>query len=174
MQRFSLSRGRLSLGRRRRAAGGAPPPVLQDPVLSGTSIDDGAPPGTPVGAFSGQAPGATLALTDDAGGRFALSGTSLVTGLVQTDYAVAPEHVITLRQTLGLAFRDTAFVIAVLPALVGRPVGMTVTLAGSNRMPSGKAAGSIAVTTGTRTETFNGAFGGTNRTPTGTAVGTIT
>ncbi|WGN97028.1 hypothetical protein [Bertelyvirus sp.] len=42
-------------------------------------------------------PGATLSLTDNAGGRFAISGTNLVTGATATNYEVATSHDVTIR-----------------------------------------------------------------------------
>ena len=98
---------------RRRAQAG---PQLAGLTLSGASLGENAAAGTPVGAVLGRTAGSTLALVDDAGGRFALSGASVVAGAVATDHESAASHAITLRETLaGYANspRDSVLTIAI-------------------------------------------------------------
>jgi hypothetical protein len=68
-------------------------------TLNNDDIEEGSAPGTVVGALQSVTSGSTLSLTDDAGGRFALSGGNVVAGLVATNYATATSHNITVRET---------------------------------------------------------------------------
>lgn len=51
------------------------------------------------GAMSGKSSGSTLSLTDDAGGRVAISGTNIVRGATALDYESATSHSFTVRET---------------------------------------------------------------------------
>jgi hypothetical protein len=104
----------VTLAIRRR--GGAASPTLSALTLSASTIAEGSAPGVTVGAVQGKTTGSTLSLTDDAGGRFALSGNTLIAGLVATDYETATSHEITIRETLAGATntpRDTVLEITV-------------------------------------------------------------
>jgi hypothetical protein len=68
-------------------------------TLNNDDIEEGSAPGTVVGALQSVSSGSTLSLIDDAGGRFALSGSNVVAGLVATDYDAATSHDITVRET---------------------------------------------------------------------------
>ena len=113
MREFSVSRG-FAFGRIKAAAGSDP--VLNALSLSVASVAEDAVAGTLVGAVQGYTPGASIGLVDDAGGRFVLSGTDIVTGPTGLDYETATSHSITLRETLAEASnspRDTGLTIAV-------------------------------------------------------------
>lgn len=81
--------------------GSIPAPVLSTLTLSAATIDSGSANGTPVGMILGATAGSTLSLTDTAGGRFALSGMTIVTGAVATDFSEAQTHSITVTETLA-------------------------------------------------------------------------
>ena len=84
--------------------------------LSAATIAEKASSGTVVGSITGAASGSIVTLVDDAGGRFAKSGSIIVAGLVATDYETATTHNITLREThpdASNAPRDTVIAIAV-------------------------------------------------------------
>ncbi len=68
-------------------------------TLNTSTIQEGSAPATVVGALQSVSSGSSLSLTDDAGGRFALSGSNIVAGLVATDFDVATSHNITVRET---------------------------------------------------------------------------
>jgi lysophospholipase L1-like esterase len=79
-------------------------------------ISENALPGALIGTLAGTTPGSSLALAADAGGRFALSGSNVVAGLVATDFETATSHSITVRETLAGASnspRDTVLTINV-------------------------------------------------------------
>ncbi len=102
--------------RRRRVLDGTPPRTLPALSLSPASVAENSAPGVVIGAVQGRTTGSTLALANDAGGRFALSGGNIVAGLVATDFETASSHNITVRETLaGYANspRDTVLAIAV-------------------------------------------------------------
>ena len=114
MPDLGLSRG-FGLGRNR-GAGSAPGLFLNALGLSAASVAEDAAPGTVVGSVQGYTPGGTLTLVDDAGGRFALSGTEVVTGATGLDHETATSHQVMLRETLAEATnspRDTVLTIAV-------------------------------------------------------------
>lgn len=119
MPGFGFGSPRATLRRRASAppAPPAPPPAsLAALTLSPATLAENSAAGTPVGALAGTTSGSTLALVGDAGGRFALSGTSVLAGLVATDYEAASSHSITVRETLAGASnspRDTVLTIAV-------------------------------------------------------------
>lgn len=102
-------------------------PALNALTLATPSIAENTAAGVTISGIVGQTAGSMLALVDDAGGRFALSGASLVAGPVVTDYESAPSHAITIRETLAGAAnspRDSVLTLAVTdvpetPALSG-------------------------------------------------------
>lgn len=67
--------------------------------LSASSVAENSGSGTVVGAIQDTTAGSTVALFDDAGGRFVISGSNIVTGLVATNYESDGSHDITLRET---------------------------------------------------------------------------
>lgn len=78
----------------------SPSPTLN--ALTGTfSLAENATAGTSAGGLSGMTAGSTLSLVDDAGGRVALSGSSIVAGLTGLDYETATSHSFTVRETLA-------------------------------------------------------------------------
>lgn len=72
---------------------------ISDISLSGNSIDENSGSGTYVGTLSSTPSGASFALTNSAGSRFALSGNNVVAGSVATDYESATSHQITVQGT---------------------------------------------------------------------------
>lgn len=68
-------------------------------TLNTSTIVENSAAATSVGALQSVSSGSTLSLVDDAGGRFALSGSNIVAGLVATDYESATSHNITVRET---------------------------------------------------------------------------
>lgn len=89
-----------------------------DVLLDAVGVSESAVNGTVVGEVTlGGTPvtGVTWSLVDDAGGRFALSGTQLVvTDAQRLDYEDATTHTVTVRATAAGGFElDAAFAIAV-------------------------------------------------------------
>jgi len=68
-------------------------------TLDVSDIDENSIEDVSVGALQSVSSGSTLSLTDDAGGRFKLSGTNIVAGATATDYEAATSHNITVRET---------------------------------------------------------------------------
>ncbi|AFU86608.1 putative cadherin-like domain protein [Caulobacter phage CcrRogue] len=92
----------------------APPaPDLDSFGLSGSSIDENSGAGTFVGTFSSSPSGASYVLTNSAGGRFAISGSSLVAGSTPTDYETATSHSISVQATRGATTLSDSFTITV-------------------------------------------------------------
>jgi hypothetical protein len=123
-----------------------PPLVLPDLTLSFSTIAEGTAVGTTIGTVLGRSPNSFLSLTGDAGGRFALSGTTLVAGVVPTDYEAFTSHSITIRETLAGSSNsphDTVLTISVtnVTEIVLSVLGGTFTLPES--ASSGDIAGSI-------------------------------
>lgn len=88
-------------------------------TLAAAEIVSGSAAGTVVGAVVGKTSGSALTLTNDAGGRFALSGGNIVAGMTATDYSSATSHSITIRETLADSSnspRDSAITITVASA----------------------------------------------------------
>ncbi|AXQ68323.1 hypothetical protein HOT99_gp294 [Caulobacter phage CcrBL10] len=82
--------------------------------LSGSSIDENSGPGTGVGTLSSSPAGASFSLTDNAGGRFALTGgVNIVAGSVGTDYEAAQSHQITVQGTRLGETKSQSFTITV-------------------------------------------------------------
>lgn len=104
-------------------------------ALTGTfTLAEKSPAGTVAGT-----PGATtlfsaLSLSDDAGGRLAISGGNVVAGAVETDWEFATSHSFTVRETLPGASnspRDTVFTLTVTdvddtPPVLSLPVTVSV------------------------------------------------
>jgi len=76
----------------------APGPSLDAITLSTPTIPENSPGGNLVSTING-AVGSTFTLTDDAGGRFAITGANLLAGLVATNFEAATSHSITIRET---------------------------------------------------------------------------
>jgi hypothetical protein len=103
----------LGLSQRKR---GASVSYLLGLTLSGSSLAEDAAAAAVVGAVQRTSTGSTLALTDSAGSRFALSGGNVVRGATGLDYEAATSHQIILRETLAGAVnspRDNVITIAV-------------------------------------------------------------
>lgn len=183
--------GARPVTRRRRLLGGPPMPALSALSLSPATIAENSAPGVVIGALGGRTSGSALTLADDAGGRFALAGANIVTGLVATDFEAATSHSITVRETLAGATgspRDTVLSIAVtnvfeapnLGALtlsstsftVGTPASGTITgaTAGSAIVASGLPAG-LTINGPARSFAWDGT--GTAGTPTITLTETL-
>jgi len=130
--------------------GGAPSgTLLQFLGLASDTVTENTAAGQLVGAVTGLTAGSTLTLVDGAGGRFALSGTNIVTGATPTNFEDATTHEIVVRETLAEAVnspRDTTISISVLnvnelPALNALTVPGSATV-GSTLNISGATAGS--------------------------------
>jgi lysophospholipase L1-like esterase len=92
-------------------------PRLRALILANASAAEDVAPGAVISAVLGATGGSTLALVDDGGGRFALSGDTLLAGMVALDRETATSHAITLRETLAghaNSPRDTVLTIEVL------------------------------------------------------------
>lgn len=76
-------------------------PTLSALSLASTTIAENTGAGTLVGAILGRTAGSTLSLFDNAGNRFALSGTNINAGAVGTNFETATSHNITIRETLA-------------------------------------------------------------------------
>jgi len=86
---------------------------LTNITLSANSITENSGAGTFVGTLASVIAGATLTLTDSAGGRFAISGNNLVAGSTGTDYESNTSHSITVHAVLGTDTYDKTFTINV-------------------------------------------------------------
>lgn len=71
--------------------------------LSASSVQENTGQGVKIGDITGKTAGSTLTLTDSAGNRFALTGTSIYTGAVSTDYETNQTHTISVTETSTLA-----------------------------------------------------------------------
>jgi hypothetical protein len=83
-------------------AGAIPPLVVL--ALSASTIPEGSINGTVVGAILNKTSGSSLSLSADGGGRFAISGTSIVCTSTPTDFETATSHNITIVETLTGSF----------------------------------------------------------------------
>jgi len=104
-------------------------------TLSASTIEEGSAEDTVVGALQSTTGGSTLELTDDAGGRFKISGGNIVAGATATSYATSTSHDITVRETLADSAnspRSTVLSISVTEAAVGgtegEPIGLLLIL----------------------------------------------
>lgn len=91
-------------------------PALNALTMTAQTIAEGSAAGTVVGTIGATTGGSTLSLADDAGGRFAISGSDIVATGTPTDYETATSHNITIRETLAGASnnpRDTVKAITV-------------------------------------------------------------
>lgn len=94
-------------------------PRLRALSLAAPAALENSAPGVLVGELLGTTAGGTLALIDDAGGRFALSGSAILAGAVALDRETAAAHAIIVRETLaGYANspRDSEIIVSVLNA----------------------------------------------------------
>jgi hypothetical protein len=85
-------------------------------TLSASTIVEMAAEDTVVGSIVRRTAGSTLSLTDTAGGRFKLSGTTIVAGATATNFETGATHNITIRETLSgydNSPRDTTLAITV-------------------------------------------------------------
>lgn len=102
---------------RQRSQMAAPVPVLGSLTLANPFVTENTVGGTLVSAIAGTTAGSTLTLIGTAGGRFALSGGTLVAGSTPTDYETATAHTVTVREALAGASntpRDTPLTISVI------------------------------------------------------------
>lgn len=76
-------------------------PNLSALSLSNNSVVENTTAGIVVASIIGATSGSTLTLTNNAGGRFVLSGSNLLTGLVATDYETSTSHSITITETFA-------------------------------------------------------------------------
>lgn len=91
-------------------------PTLSALTLAAAAVQENTAAGVVIGGILGKTAGSAVSLVNDAGGRFAIVGTNLVTGVTATDYEAATSHNITLRETLAGAAntpRDTVLAISV-------------------------------------------------------------
>ena len=87
---------------------------LANLILSPATVTEGTAAGLTVGSIINKTSGSTLTLLDSAGNRFTLSGTTILTGSVATDYETATSHQITIRETHpDAATHDTTITINV-------------------------------------------------------------
>jgi len=82
-------------------------------TLDTSTIDEGSAAPTLVGTLQGVTAGSSLSMTDTAGGRFALSGSTVVAGATLTDYEVATTHNITVREAHADAAAPVDSIIAI-------------------------------------------------------------
>ena len=119
--------------------------TLSPLALSANSVAENTAAGFSVGTLTGRTSGSTLSLPSAAGGRFALSGTSIVTGSTSTDYETATSHSITVRETLADSAnspRDSVFTINVTNVLDGATLG-PLTLSSSTLTLGSPASGAV-------------------------------
>ena len=138
-------------------------PALNE--LSGNfELTEGAESGVLAGELAGITPGSTLALIDDAAGRVALEGRSIVCGSVATDYQSASVHQFVVRETLNgspNSPRDTVLTLDVLDT-ADEPALTTLfgTFELSENAAHGDAAGEISGATSGSTLTLLDDAGG--------------
>lgn len=80
--------------------------TLQPLYLTSNTILENVPTNTVVGNIIGRTPGSTLTLSNDAGGRFAIVGNTVVVGSVTPDYDTYPVSTITIVETLATAINS--------------------------------------------------------------------
>ncbi len=138
------------------SAGDPPPPrtftidvtnvlevTLNALTLDTNEIEESSAAATVVGALQDVTSGSTLSLIDDAGGRFALSGTNIIAGLVATDYESATSHNITVRET----HPDATTVDSVIAITVTDVDETAPTLSSPTAVEDGGAAADLSVST---------------------------
>lgn len=111
------------------------------------SLAEDALAGASAGALTGVASGVTLSLVDDAGGRVALSGSTIVKGATALDYATATSHSFTVRQTLVSAINsplDTVLTLNVTAAVVPALSALTGTFSLAESASGGALAGVLS------------------------------
>jgi len=101
--------------------------VLAALTLSASTVPEGSPANTVVGAIQGRTAGSTITLTNNGNERFAISGTNLVTTSIPTDYEGATSHSVTIREThADAAPRDTTLTVNVTNVLEGSLNALTL------------------------------------------------
>jgi hypothetical protein len=98
--------------------------------LSNNNINENSSAGTVVGSIQNLTAGSSLSLSADGGGRFAISGTALVTTATATDYETATSHSITIVETLAGAIgtpKSTTLTIGVVNLNDTNPTAFTFT-----------------------------------------------
>lgn len=124
------------------------PSTLNELGLTPSSIPENSANGTFVGQVTGLTGGSTPSLTDNAGGRFAISSTGVITvanGLL-LDYETATSHSITVRETLASATNtplDTVLNIDITNVADAAPL---TSLGGTFTLPENAAADTFAGT----------------------------
>lgn len=94
--------------------------------LSNRGVDDTAAPATVIGALTAtRGSGWTFTLTDDAGGRFALSGANVVVGLTALDHITTPAPTITIEATDGVRTLTRTFTMDVRQPLPATAADLT-------------------------------------------------
>lgn len=105
-----------------------PTQTLSTITLSSSTVTENSAAGTFVGTIQNRISGSTLSLISDAGGRFAISGGTIVTGSTATDYEASTSHSITIRETLAYATNsplDSTITISVVNVVDSAPVNVT-------------------------------------------------
>lgn len=120
-------------------------------TLSASSAAENSAQDTVVGSVLGKTAGSSLALVDNAGGRFALDGSNrIVTGPTGLDYETGTSHTITIRETLAGATNspnDTVLPITVTDVDEVAPVLSA---------PTGSATGGTTANIGVTSDEANG------------------
>jgi hypothetical protein len=127
--------------------------ALQALGLNNSTIAENSVAGTVVGSILNKSSGSTLSLSNDAGGRFTISGGNLVAAATPTNYEAATSHSVTIVETLTGA--------------VGSPrsTTLTVTVVNVSEQPN------LAALTGSLSIAENSANGSVVGTPTGYTAG---
>lgn len=153
-------------------------PTLQDLTLSANTTPENSVAPAVIGSILGVSPGSTLSLADNAGGRFALSGSNLIRGATALDYEANTSHSVMLRETLAGATNtpwDSLVTVNVTNVVDGpslNALGGTFTLAES--ASPGTAAGSITGrTSGSTLSLVNDAAGRVALLGTGIVMGSV-
>lgn len=106
----------LSLARKGRGKSGGGVSQLRQLSLSNASTPENSTNGTTVGTIIGGQSGSTFSMTDTAGSRFSLSGTTVSRGATGLNYEAATSHSVTIRETnasYSNSPRDTVIAIGV-------------------------------------------------------------
>lgn len=104
-------------------------------TLTGQTIAENSAAGTAVGVLASTPTGATFTLTDNAGGRFALSGNQVVAGATPTDYETATSHEIKVKGTLGADELEQTFVITVTDVDESLDINLSGATVAENTLP---------------------------------------
>lgn len=90
-----------SFGFRRASRRGGPSAPTLNALGGGFTLAEDAGAGALAGGLTGATPGSALSLFDNAGGRVALSGSTIVRGATALDYETATSHSFIVRETLA-------------------------------------------------------------------------